>query len=50
MFSKRYAGICGLINILMPALLPSCAILYEEGCQFLDGNKRKNYFVQKIIG
>ena len=25
----------------MPALLPSCAVLYEEGCRFLDGNKRK---------
>ena len=39
--SDRYAGICSLINILMPALLPSCAVLYEEGCRFIDGKVRK---------
>ena len=37
----RYSGISTLINIIMPALLPSCAVIYEEGCRFLDGKNRK---------
>ena len=48
--SDRYAGICLLINILMPALLPSCAVLYEEGCRFIDGKVRKKFCAQTTIG
>ena len=39
--SERYCGISTLINIIMPSQLPSCAVLYEEGCRFLDGKVHK---------
>ena len=38
-------GMTTISTIFMPSLLPSCAVLYEEGCSFIDGN-RKN----KILG
>ena len=38
----NYKGISTLANVVMPSMLPSCAVLYEEGCRFLDGiNKKK---------
>ena len=39
--SEHYAGISTLIHIIMPSFLPSCAVLYEEGCRFLDGKVKK---------
>ena len=39
--SHKYSGISTLINIIMPLLLPSCAVLYEEGCRFIDGKVTK---------
>ena len=40
--SAKYDGIATLSNIIIPALLPSCAVLYEEGCRFLNGKHRKH--------
>ena len=39
----RYLGIATLSNILIPTLLPSCAVLYEEGCRFMNGRNKTNY-------
>ena len=39
--SEHYAGISTLVHIIMPSFLPSCAVLYEEGCRFLDGKVKK---------
>ena len=38
---EHYSGIATLINLIMPALLPNCAVIYEEGCRFIDGKMRK---------
>ena len=35
-------GFSTIANIIMPALLPNCAVLYEEGCTYLNGKKKKN--------
>ena len=37
----NYKGISTLANVVMPSMLPSCAVLYEEGCRFLDGKNKK---------
>ena len=31
-----------IASVFMPAFLPTCAVMYEEGCSFLHGSKRKN--------
>ena len=36
----NHAGLTTLTKIVMPSMLPSCAILYEEGCRYLNGKKR----------
>ena len=36
-------GIATVASIFMPALLPSCAILYEEGCSFIESNMYKRF-------
>ena len=36
-------GIATVASIFMPALLPSCAILYEEGCSFIESNIYKRF-------
>ena len=33
-------GICTLCTIFAPALLPTCAVVYEEGCLFVKGRHR----------
>ena len=38
--SANHVGLTTLTNIVMPSMLPSCAVLYEEGCRFLNGKKR----------
>ena len=38
---NNYKGINTLANVLMPSMLPSCAVLYEEGCRFIDGVNQK---------
>ena len=35
-------GFTTIASIFMPAFLPTCAVMYEEGCSFLHGSKRKN--------
>ena len=34
-------GISTLCTIFVPALLPTCAVVYEEGCSFVKGQHRK---------
>ena len=36
----NHVGLTTLTNIVMPSVLPSCAVLYEEGCRYLNGKKR----------
>ena len=38
--SVNHVGLTTLTNIVMPSMLPSCAVLYEEGCRYLNGKKR----------
>ena len=38
--SANYVGLATLTNIIMPSMLPSCAVLYEEGCRYLNGKNR----------
>ena len=38
--STNHVGLTTLTNIVMPSMLPSCAVLYEEGCRYLNGKKR----------
>ena len=38
--SANHVGLTTLTNIVMPSMLPSCAVLYEEGCRYLKGKKR----------
>ena len=38
--SANYVGVATLTNIIMPSMLPSCAVLYEEGCRYLNGKNR----------
>ena len=30
-------GLTTVTSIFMPALLPSCAVMYEEGCAYIEG-------------
>ena len=36
--------------IVTPSILPSCAIFYEEGCAFLDGNNKINMLCSTHTG
>ena len=36
--------------IVTPSILPSCAIFYEEGCTFLDGNNKPNMLCSTHTG
>ena len=38
--TSNHVGLATVTNIIMPAMLPSCAVLYEEGCRYLNGKKR----------
>ena len=38
--STNHVGLTTLTNIVMPSMLPSCAVLYEGGCRYLNGKKR----------
>ena len=38
-------GIATVANILMPALLPSCAIMYEEGCSFIRSDNYSKFLM-----
>ena len=38
--SANHVGLATLTNIIMPSMLPSCAVLYEEGCRYLNGKNR----------
>ena len=34
-------GLCTVCTIFAPSFLPTCAVIYEEGCSFLKGRNRK---------
>ena len=38
--NSNHVGLATLTNIIMPSMLPSCAVFYEEGCRYLNGKKR----------
>ena len=38
--STNHVSLATLTNIIMPSMLPSCAVLYEEGCRHLNGKNR----------
>ena len=38
--AANHVGLATLTNIIMPSMLPSCAVLYEEGCRYLNGKNR----------
>ena len=38
--STNHVGLTTLTNIVMPSMLLSCTVLYEEGCRYLNGKKR----------
>ena len=38
--SANHVGLATLTDIIMPSMLPSCAVLYEEGCRYLNGKNR----------
>ena len=40
--SMELTALATICSMFMPALLPSCAVLYEEGCSFIHGKNRKN--------
>ena len=40
--SMELTALATICSTFMPALLPSCAVLYEEGCSFIHGKNRKN--------
>ena len=35
-------GITTVASVFMPAFLPTCAVMYEEGCSFIHGSQRRN--------
>ena len=35
-------GITTVASVFMPAFLPTCAVMYEGGCSFIHGSKRRN--------
>ena len=35
-------GLTTIASVFMPSFLPTCAVMYEEGCSFLHGSKRRN--------
>ena len=40
LISANYAGVATLTNVIIPSMLPSCAVLYEEGCRYPNGKNR----------
>ena len=38
-------GMATVANILMPGLLPSCAIMYEEGCSFIRSDNYSKFLM-----
>ena len=36
--------------MVMPAVLPSCAVFYEEGCSYIDGNYNKKILSMSPLG
>ena len=43
-------GMTTVATIFMPSLLPSCAVLYEEGCSFIDGRVKNRLICTTHIG
>ena len=35
-------GMTTVASVFMPAFLPTCAVMYEEGCSFIHGSQRKH--------
>ena len=49
-FQAHLDGFGTTASLFMPAFLPSCATLYEEGCRFIDGNTRQKIICCQISG
>ena len=43
-------AICTISCIVMPAILPLCALFYEEGCSFIDGKINKKLLSTSPLG
>ena len=43
-------AICTISCIVMPAILPLCALFYEEGCSFIDGKTNKKILSTSPLG
>ena len=43
-------AICTIICIVMPAILPECALFYEEGYSFIDGKNNKKLLSSSALG
>ena len=49
-FQAHLDGFGTTACLFMPAFLPSCATLYEEGCRFINGNNRQKIICCQISG
>ena len=49
-FQAHLDGFGTTASLFMPAFLPSCATLYEEGCRFIDGISRPKIICCQISG
>ena len=43
-------AICTISCMVMPAILPSYALFYEEGCSFIDGKNNKKLLSTSPLG
>ena len=43
-------AICTIGCMVMPAILPSCAVFYEEGCSYIDGKYNKKLLSTSPLG
>ena len=49
-FQAHLDGLGTTACLFMPAFLPSCATLYEEGCRFINGSNREKIICCQISG
>ena len=43
-------AICTITCMVMPAILPSCALFYEERCSFIDGKNNEKLLSTSPLG
>ena len=49
-FQAHLDGFATTAAVYMPAFMPSCSVLYEEGCRFIDGHVRSKIICCQISG